>query len=644
MTNQNKSQSTNDEIVSYVHIFINVFTVVFIAFTVHRFFNFKSLSEAVPSDSPANAFLVGSLSDIWIGFILTAVVSIIFFGAKRLGKTPSFLVQFFFFLIFTGTLSAHQGYVGFFKFQLEPFHLSYLSDAQFIGSNAASFLTSSNAIMTLLVGITAALMYVRKGHKTQTGKSWVTIAIFAALALIAHNRNIHYRVQWFVPENLQTNVLESFYLRSKKLGNTVKLLPGDFVTAGGVYNNGLLSETKDRYQSTVFSAALKKQPILHPTAPILKQAFKNQIDSGTNPTVIVVLLESLRPSETGAFSPNLESLTPHLDALATSGIWFRRAFSTGSVTRSGQEAAFCGNFSGRNTSLMRNFDALPYRCITDVLNDETAAKFWYHGGDGRFDGQEAFWQRHNIKDLMTAKSFPEEAERTGWGVGDDIFFKEAARKIQTLKQLPTSFSLGMLLSVTNHIPWHLPGSEHSSSNSAEPWFLTTSYTDKSIGTLVEGLKKSTTWDSTLLFILSDHGNKTKPYADLYKVSKNTSQLLQSHINLIISGGITEGALKEQGIKTLSFDHFVSQADISTTLVDILGLAPLPTMGKNLFDQASHYPILSQTEEGIYIPALDQLISYPDLSKKLPPEDSPDWIYRFHYKASLEYLLEMRSKR
>ena len=377
MTNQNNSPGKNDAIVSYTHIFINVFTVVFIAFTVHRFFNFKSLSEAVPSDSPSKAFLVGSLSDIWMGFLLTLAVTTIFFGAKQLGKIPSVLIQFFFFLVFTGTLSAHQGYVGFFKFQLEPFHLTYLSDLQFIDSNAASFLTSSNIIMTGLVGITAALMYVRKANKTTTGKNWATITIFATLALVAHNRNIHYRVQWFVPENLQTNVLESLYLRSKKLGNSEKLLPADFVTASGLYNNDGLPESDDRYRSTVFSGALKEHPVLHPTATILKQTFKDQIDRGTKPTIVVVLLESLRPAETGAFSPNLKSLTPHLDTLAKSGIWFRQAFSTGSVTRSGQEAAFCGNFSGRNTSLMRNFDALPYRCITDVLSDETAAKFWY---------------------------------------------------------------------------------------------------------------------------------------------------------------------------------------------------------------------------------------------------------------------------
>jgi len=293
---------------------------------------------------------------------------------------------------------------------------------------------------------------------------------------------------------------------------------------------------------------------------------------------------------------------------------------------------------------MRNFDALPYRCITDELGDDVAAKFWYHGGDGRFDGQEAFWLRHNIVDVMTMNSFPKETARTGWGVGDFSFFKEAAKKIQSMSQQPAKFFVGMLLSVTNHIPWHLPKDADVESEADEPWLLTTSYSDQSVGALVEDLKRSNTWSSTLLIVLSDHGNKTKPYSDLYLDSRNSNQLLQSHINLIMSGGIAEAALTNINSSSIVFDHVVSQADVAATLADLVELQDFLTMGKNLFDQGSDYPIMSQTEEGIYLPILDEFIPYSELNSKLTPSDAPNWLYKFHYKAALEYLLEMRSAR
>jgi phosphoglycerol transferase MdoB-like AlkP superfamily enzyme len=641
MTTQKKSMRSKADLVSYGHMFINVFAVVFIAFTVHRFFNTKFLSEAVTPDSPSLAFMVGSLSDIWVGFLMTFVITPITYGAYRLDKNLGILAKCFFFLILTGTLSAHQGYVEFFRFQVEPFHLSYLSDVQFIDSNAASFLTRETLILLVISGCAASLALLRKQKKIEL-KSWAVVMAFAFLALIAHNRNIHYRVQWFIPENLQTNLFESLYLRSAKLGNTAKLLPTDFTAAKTFYSKDRASLSDDRYQSTIFSSSIQKNPPTHQIAEALKQTFKEHVDRGAKPAIIIALLESLRPSETGVFSQNQKSLTPRLDQLAQSGIWFRRAFSTGSVTRGGQEATLCGNFSGRNTSLMRNFDSLPYRCITDVLNNETVAKYWYHGGDGRFDGQEAFWRRHNVKDFMTVKSFPLDAARTGWGVGDLILFKEAANKIMGLSQQNTSFSLGMLLSVTNHIPWQMPGNSSQADNSSEPWFLTTTYTDTSVGALVDELKKTNIWQSTLLFVISDHGNKTKPHADLYKESRNSNQLLQSHVNLIVSGGITEEALERDKQPPMVFDHFVGQADVATTIANIIALEPYLSMGKNLFEETSSYPVLSQTEEGIYIPALDQLVSYSEINKSLPESTSPDWIYRFHYKAALEYLLEMRS--
>ena len=97
-------------------------------------------------------------------------------------------------------------------------------------------------------------------------------------------------------------------------------------------------------------------------------------------------------------------------------------------------------------------------------------------------------------------------------------------------------------------------------------------------------------------------------------------------------------------QTLAFEHLVSQADVATTLVDLVALKPFQTMGKNLFEQNSRYPVLSQTEEGVYIPALDELITYSEVRGKLPDSTAPDWLYRFHYKATLEYLLEMRAAR
>src|SRR5690606_31647020 len=125
-------------------------------------------------------------------------------------------------------LCAHQGYVEFFKFQLEPFHLRYVTDWQFVTSNSGSFWELSNF---LLLGISALTIWALFFNST-----WPSGLKFAAwsfggvvaLSLFAHNRNIRYRVQWFIPENLQTNVLETLYLRGKSRASGKNLTPSDY--------------------------------------------------------------------------------------------------------------------------------------------------------------------------------------------------------------------------------------------------------------------------------------------------------------------------------------------------------------------------------------------------------------------------------
>jgi len=307
---QNNFPKAKVEGVRFGHIFLNVFSVVFIAFAVHRFLTFKFLSEAVIPESPMRAFLVGSLSDLWVGFLLALVISPVSFAARKIGKYVGDTTQTSFVLVFTGILSLHQGYVEFFKFQIEPFHLSYLTDLQFIDSNAASFITTNNLILSGIVVVASFLMYFRKDRFGARKRSWTAIGFLAVIALIAHNRNIHYRVQWFIPENLQTNVFESLYLRFKKLGPLERLQLEDFLVAKKLYNNGSTAHVEDRYKSTIYSYSLLKNRVTHPVSASLKQTFQQQVDSGLKPIIIIVLLESLRPAETGLFAPDQKSLTP----------------------------------------------------------------------------------------------------------------------------------------------------------------------------------------------------------------------------------------------------------------------------------------------------------------------------------------------
>lgn len=629
---------------SFPSVFTTFFVSIMLLFALHRGLAFGILGADLPSGSRAAACLVGSLSDFWVAQLLAIIFALPLIAFSWLSVRFVQFMKIFLINLTAFALALHQGYVEFFQFQLEPFHLKYLTDVQFMTSNAASFFSGPNILMMTTGLVISLAPLVRRPYTLSRACELGIVSAIVLAGIVAHNRNIHLRVQWFVPENLQTNVLETFYLRSKRPQISERLGPAVFRKAMDLYGNGNGSApatSEQFYDRTIFSGSFQANSKLHPIATAIQEIFREKIQTKTKPIILIVLLESLRPSETGLFIKDKPTLTENLDRLAEDGIWFSKAYATGSVTRSGQEAVLCGNFSGRNSSLMRNYPTLRYNCLTDEFAKNNADLFWYHGGDGRFDGQEQFWRKHGISDVKTMLSYPADSPKTGWGIGDKTFFQLAANDLNRGRQQGNRpFGLGMMLSVTNHIPWDLPQDFTGPISSVTPSFVTTTYTDQGVAILEKSLKKSGDWNSVLLFIVSDHGNKTEPYGALYRKIANQKQALQSHINLIVSGGILEKARADVPMNTNVFNHYVSQADIAATIAGITGQTDFKAMGKDLFYETSTYPVLSQTEDGLYFPAEDVLVPYKQAAASLLRQDQEHWLPRFHYQAMLQYMNDL----
>jgi hypothetical protein len=601
----------------------------------HRALSFPVLVPETIGDGLAaimRPFFVGAMSDLWVAYLLSILTWII---AVIAGKTGAY--------VWLGILAlltaAHQAYVEFFHFQIVPAHLVYLTDLDFLSANAQSAFSLRGLLILAAFGVMVwAQNKVEFTTMLSTGKrAGIAFAALLPLCLWAHHENIMLRDQWFIPECLRAQALENLMIRWESFTPPVRLSADEVAELASAVG------AKDSRPW----ALLSRKPQTDDALPqALKQAFEASRAAGKKPVVATVLMESLRPSETGYFAPARPSLTPRLDALQAGGLVFKQTYSTGSVTRGGQEAVLCGYLGSRDASLMRGHSLARIRCIPDELaqKEPKGGFFWYHGGEGRYDGQQRFWSDRQTRDALSQKDFPVDAPHSGWGVGDQTFFKRAYEKLAALRRDPRyDFLAGLFLSVSNHIPWELPGDAPPEiaaerNNAAHPSYVTTRYADDALGKFVDQAKKDGLWDDMMLLILSDHGNDVPPYTELYPEKKTRRVHLQSHVNFVVAGGLVEKALKSLARTPPVVDETVrSQADAAALAAYVIGL-DTSFMGEVPFGPRS-LPVIAELEENLWVPAADAAVTRQEAASGVIHGEEPPSMRtaRLYYRLFLDFI-------
>ncbi len=553
-----------------MNLYVRFFLVFCLLSVFHRILSYGPLTEFLAVNLSASEVLfVGFLSDFWISWLVTLVIYIItvFFARRK-------VLIIGIYGIFVLLASAHQAYVDFFKFPITPFHLNYLFDPSFIGANNQSLFTLKPFIV-FVFGILLAPLLLRKNTKCGFWK----VAVITLLAVLFHIIHIRLKIQWYVPENLQSHPLERLYeqwLKYKPLRN--------------------LSSEESKKLFDAMPELDKNPETISSETSTFKQIILQRIAEQKKTNIIIFLLESFRPADIGVYQKNSQgktSITPFFDHLAQKGLLFQNAYSTGTVTRSAQEAVFCGFPSGANTSLMRNLPQNSRLCFSDFAPAKNIATFWAHGGAENFDNQRSFWTRHQIKNFLTEKNFAENASRTGWGISDLELVNGFS---PWLKSLQSKINIGIALTITNHIPWAIPDDSKDqvnlqNLNKMHPGFATVNYTDSAIRSLVSRLKENGEWERSLIFFTSDHGHLEQSY---YASDETTdpiakSFLLSTRVSLLISGGIAENA-KSLGFAS-TYNQPVNHLDIFRFLTQVFDLN-ISQIGQDLFLPVRVRPLFS----------------------------------------------------
>jgi phosphoglycerol transferase MdoB-like AlkP superfamily enzyme len=583
---------------------LRTFLIVFTLFLVHRLLAWDMLARDF---NPSGAiewrpFLVGVMSDIWISTLFGLVATLFGRGQKLKGLVASLGLGLFLSI----PVILHLSYIRFFGYNVLPFHLTYAGDPNFVGSNW-TILLSVESFLVAFAGMAVSALSASPVLRIKNLYQYGILVAVVALGLVLHNRNIHYRVQWYVPDNLQTNFLESLYLKVKYSPTHADLTTAEIEelrTYAATSASDLARIVRSPPPGGVPDVALK-----------LKVDIERGVAKGPKPIFVVALMESLRAVDRS--TQMQPSLMPVIDSLAQKGLEFAEAYSTGNVTRAAQVAVGCGFPAFLGFSGMREREDLKLTCFPQWFEDMRfkTNTGWYHAGNRLFDGQGRFWLHHGIDKVIAQDDFPKSAPRSTWGVGDIALFERGAKEIEELAQRD-GVAMAMILSLTNHIPWGLPNDVPSYVTrlpKGHPSYHTVAYSDYGLGRLVDGLKQAKLWERTILFVIGDHGNLIPPYnVDLSTRGKSVARL-ETHVRFVLSGGLVEknfGSLsKDQRLVTYPVSHI----DVSATLAWLVGAHETDFFGENLFQAERRWPVATRFSQGLYLPDFDLVVKDSDIA-------------------------------
>lgn len=620
---------------------LKIFIAITVIFLLHRYYGWQFLTEQFSSRSiPVwKEVFVGVLSDIWIAGLLTLPFWI--FEYIRTAKSDRLQRRVgFFYVILIGSLTAgHQSYVEFFKFQIIPFHLSYLVDVSFLKSNSSSVLDPAPTIIMIA---TVAIAYWTRRATQVVSKSALNVMFLSMFTVITvgHALNIRWRVNWYIVEPLQTNYMETLFANLAKKP-TMKALS---------------QEEKDSFEKLTGNenwlwVQSTKVASSTPSLRILRSTIRTQA-SLKKPVILgLVLAESLRSSDVGPRPKDGKSLTPFLDRLQESGVRFANVYSSGPVTRGGQEATWCGTPSATDTSLMRSYPDLDVKCLPKMFRDRAdVTSMWVHGGDERFDSQLMFWSHQGVNRFVTKSDFSDAAPSTSWGISDlAVFEKSAATLADLASSGKYSIILPMILTVTNHIPWAIPDDasiETKSFLAHHPAQRTIKYFDESLGLFVAALKEKDLWSNSLFIVAGDHGNLEPAWRDDYAGDPLKWERLLSHVSVTLTGGIVE-QLRQNGQLPADINQHTAQSQIASFLHYLASSNGNEKSRDTLWDAPmfteSPWVISSDLNQYLFLPADNVRLDKEDvLAGNVPREQTRAWLASVRYRGWLEFLYSSKS--
>lgn len=301
------------------------------------------------------------------------------------------------------------------------------------------------------------------------------------------------------------------------------------------------------------------------------------------PNIVVVILESFASYKTG-LSGNPLDPTPHFDALAQQGIYFKNFFTPTTGTARSVFTAMTGMPDVESVSTStRNPLVVDQSLIINAFTDYE--KLYFIGGSASW-GNIRGLLLNNIPKLKLYEEGSYESPRADvWGISDLHLFEEANK---VLRQTNTPF-ISVIQTSGNHRPYTILDDTHdfqldtrnddavkNHGFASAGEFNSFRFMDYSVGLFMQAARKAPYFDNTIFVFFGDHGIDA-PAGRHTPKSEEQLKIQSRRVPLVIYAPRLLPTAKV-------FSTVASEVDVFPTLAGLAGVTYVnTTIGRDLFD-------------------------------------------------------------
>jgi len=313
------------------------------------------------------------------------------------------------------------------------------------------------------------------------------------------------------------------------------------------------------------SFPFEKHPL--PTAP------EGPLQWDRPPNVVLILLESVRAFESGAYGAT-PSFTPQFDKLAREGFLFSNFYANASQTARAEFTilnSYLPNYIGG--AVYSRFPELSIVSLPTILKNNGYQTSWISSFTPKFGNKEQYLSRHGIGSFH--HSIPGGFKKIGWGPSDQDLFRYAFDVLSGKKEP----FFAEIMTLSNHHPfdWDYPTNDRVPRVKGNKLYRSYTkgiyYTDHALGQFIERARRTDWGKNTLFVITGDHG--VWIYPDKEGLDNIQRQEIYFRVPLLFWA--------PKYLPSKKSVRVASQIDIAPSIIDLLNIrARNSFLGTSLF--------------------------------------------------------------